>query len=91
MFHAWILGKPSLAAAAPLLLSLIALPSAAQQPAPAPPDLTWHGAAAGEAPPPLPLAPRDRRLCEDALCRARLVGELWKKGGVALDVTPLRW
>ena len=91
MFQARIFRKPG--RALPLALSLFALPASAQQPAPAPPpDLAWHAAAPDEAqPPPLPPAPPDGRLCEDPLCRARLVGDLWKKGGVALDLTPFRW
>jgi hypothetical protein len=92
MFRYWILGK-SIAAA--LLATGLLSPAAAQSPAQPllPPDLAWHGALPLEAQPrsrpPTPAA--TAAPCGDALCRARLVGELWKKGGVALDVTPWRW
>jgi hypothetical protein len=93
MFRSWIVEKP--VAAALLAAAILVLPAAAQQPAaPASPfDFTLHSAESGEAQPqPLPLFPEKPRPCEEAFaCRARLVGELWKKGGVALDITPFRW
>ena len=75
-------------AALPLAFGLLAAPAAAQHPPPAPPDLTL--------PDPLPQAaakpPPEAGPCRDLLsCRPRLVGELWKKGGAALDITALRW
>jgi hypothetical protein len=51
-----------------------------------------HGAAPDEVQPssPPPVA-KEPSLCRDPLCRARLDGDLWKKGGVALSITPFSW
>jgi hypothetical protein len=92
MFHDWVVEK-SRPAAALLALSLLASPAAAQPPAPpSPPDFTLRGAAPAETQPPRsPLVAREPSLCRDPLCRARIDGDLWKKGGVALSITPFSW
>lgn len=92
MFRDWVVEKSGLAASL-LTVSLLASPAAAQPPAPpTPPDFTLHGAAPAEAqPPPPPFVAQEPSLCRDPLCRARIEGDLWKKGGVALSITPFSW